>query len=213
MRYKLSLITQKRKLMIEYIHGELTELVPTQAVIEAGGVGYGLNISLTTYDSLKDKKEAKLYVYESIREDAYVLWGFASREEREMFVALLSVSGVGGNTARTILSAFAPAELRTVVANEDSRALKSVKGIGLKTAQRIIVDLKDKLAGDGEVEMGNLAGTERSTRNENADEAVGALVTLGYPAPMAQKAVSAILKADNEVQAVEEMIKRALKML
>lgn len=199
--------------MIEYIHGELTELVPTQAVIEAGGVGYGLNISLTTYDSLKDKKEAKLYVYESIREDAYVLWGFASREEREMFVALLSVSGVGGNTARTILSAFAPAELRTVVANEDSRALKSVKGIGLKTAQRIIVDLKDKLAGDGEVEMGNLAGTERSTRNENADEAVGALVTLGYPAPMAQKTVSAILKADNEVQAVEEMIKRALKML
>ena len=199
--------------MIEYIHGELTELVPTQAVIEADGVGYGLNISLTTYDSLKDKKEAKLYVYESIREDAYVLWGFASREEREMFVALLSVSGVGGNTARTILSAFAPAELRTVVANEDSRALKSVKGIGLKTAQRIIVDLNDKLAGDGEVEMGNLAGTERSTRNENADEAVGALVTLGYPAPMAQKAVSAILKADNEVQAVEEMIKRALKML
>ena len=199
--------------MIEYIHGELTELVPTQAVIEAGGVGDGLNISLTTYDSLKDKKEATLYVYESIREDAYVLWGFASREEREMFVALLSVSGVGGNTARTILSAFAPAELRTVVANEDSRALKSVKGIGLKTAQRIIVDLKDKLAGDGEVEMGNLAGTERSTRNENADEAVGALVTLGYPAPMAQKAVSAILKADNEVQAVEEMIKRALKML
>ena len=199
--------------MIEYIHGELTELVPTQAVIEAGGVGYVLNISLTTYDSLKDKKEAKLYVYESIREDAYVLCGFASREEREMFVALLSVSGVGGNTARTILSAFAPAELRTVVANEDSRALKSVKGIGLKTAQRIIVDLKDKLAGDGEVEMGNLAGTERSTRNENADEAVGALVTLGYPAPMAQKAVSAILKADNEVQAVEEMIKRALKML
>ena len=204
---------EKKKTMIEYIHGELTELVPTQAVIEAGGVGYGLNISLTTYDSWKDKKEAKLYVYESIREDAYVLWGFASREEREMFVALLSVSGVGGNTARTILSAFAPAELRTVVANEDSRALKSVKGIGLKTAQRIIVDLKDKLAGDGEVEMGNLAGTERSTRNENADEAVGALVTLGYPAPMAQKAVSAILKADNEVQAVEEMIKRALKML
>ena len=199
--------------MIEYIHGELTELIPTQAVIEAGGVGYGLNISLTTYDFLKDKKEAKLYVYESIREDAYVLWGFASREEREMFVALLSVSGVGGNTARTILSAFAPAELRTVVANEDSRALKSVKGIGLKTAQRIIVDLKDKLAGDGEVEMGNLGGIERSTRNENADEAVGALVTLGYPAQMAQKAVSAILKADNEVQAVEEMIKRALKML
>ncbi len=199
--------------MIEYIHGELAELFPTMAVVEAGGVGYGLNISLTTYDSLKGKKDVRLYVYESIREDAYVLWGFASREEREVFEALLSVSGVGGNTARTILSAFAPGELRNVVANEDSRALKSVKGIGLKTAQRIIVDLKDKLAAGDTTMPGNLGVGERSARQENADEALGALATLGYPAPLAQKAVNAILKADAGEIAVEEIIKRALKML
>lgn len=199
--------------MIEYIHGELAELFPTLAVVEAGGVGYGLNISLTTYDSLKGKKDVRLYVYESIREDAYVLWGFASREEREVFEALLSVSGVGGNTARTILSAFAPGELRNVVANEDSRALKSVKGIGLKTAQRIIVDLKDKLAAGDTAPIGGLGAGERSARQENADEALGALATLGYPAPLAQKAVNAILKADAGEIAVEEIIKRALKML
>lgn len=199
--------------MIEYIHGELAELFPTMAVVEAGGVGYGLNISLTTYDLLKGKKDVRLYVYESIREDAYVLWGFASREEREVFEALLSVSGVGGNTARTILSAFAPGELRNVVANEDSRALKSVKGIGLKTAQRIIVDLKDKLAAGDTATLGSLVAGERSARQENADEALGALATLGYPAPLAQKAVNAILKADAGEIAVEEIIKRALKML
>ncbi len=199
--------------MIEYIHGELAELFPTMAVVEAGGVGYGLNISLTTYDSLKGKKDVRLYVYESIREDAYVLWGFASREEREVFEALLSVSGVGGNTARTILSAFAPGELRNVVANEDSRALKSVKGIGLKTAQRIIVDLKDKLGAGDTATSASLGADERSARRENADEALGALATLGYPAPLAQKAVNAILKADAGEIAVEEIIKRALKML
>lgn len=199
--------------MIEYIHGELAELFPTMAVVEAAGVGYGLNISLTTYDLLKGKKDVRLYVYESIREDAYVLWGFASREEREVFEALLSVSGVGGNTARTILSAFAPGELRNVVANEDSRALKSVKGIGLKTAQRIIVDLKDKLGAGDTATSGSLGAGERSARQENADEALGALATLGYPAPLAQKAVNAILKADAGEIAVEEIIKRALKML
>lgn len=199
--------------MIEYIHGELAELFPTMAVVEAGGVGYGLNISLTTYDSLKGKKDVRLYVYESIREDAYVLWGFASREEREVFEALLSVSGVGGNTARTILSAFAPGELRNVVANEDSRALKSVKGIGLKTAQRIIVDLKDKLGAGDTATSASLGEGERSARRENAGEALGALATLGYPAPLAQKAVDAILKADAGEIAVEEIIKRALKML
>ena len=199
--------------MIEYIHGELAELFPTMAVVEAGGVGYGLNISLTTYDLLKGRKDVRLYVYESIREDAYVLWGFASREEREVFEALLSVSGVGGNTARTILSAFAPGELRNVVANEDSRALKSVKGIGLKTAQRIIVDLKDKLAAGDTATPGSLGAGERCARQENADEALGALATLGYPAPLAQKAVNAILKADAGEIAVEEIIKRALKML
>ena len=161
--------------MIEYLNGELAELSPTLAVIDVGGVGYGLNISLTTFDALKDSKKAKLYVYESIREDAYILYGFATKDEREVFVALLSVSGVGGNTARTILSAFSPDEFRMVVANEDSRALKSVKGIGLKTSQRIIVDLKDKLKAGGEAAFPVAGMQGREARMANAEEAIGAL--------------------------------------
>ncbi len=199
--------------MIEYIHGELAELIPTMAVVEAGGVGYGLNISLTTYDFLKGKKDVRLYVYENIREDAYILYGFASKNERAVFEALLSVSGVGGNTARTILSAFSPDEFRMVVANENSSALKSVKGIGLKTAQRIIVDLKDKLGDVDEALPGNINLGARSARQENAAEAVGALATLGYPPAIAQKAVNAILKDGDGNMAVEELIKQALKML
>lgn len=199
--------------MIEYIHGELAELIPTMAVVEAGGVGYGLNISLTTYDFLKGKKDVRLYVYENIREDAYILYGFASKNERAVFEALLSVSGVGGNTARTILSAFSPDEFRMVVANENSSALKSVKGIGLKTAQRIIVDLKDKLGDVDEALPGNIDLGARSARQENAAEAVGALATLGYPPAIAQKAVNAILKDGDGNMAVEELIKLALKML
>lgn len=199
--------------MIEYIHGELAELIPTMAVVEAGGVGYGLNISLTTYDFLKGKKDVRLYVHENIREDAYILYGFASKNERAVFEALLSVSGVGGNTARTILSAFSPDEFRMVVANENSSALKSVKGIGLKTAQRIIVDLKDKLGDVDEALPGNIDLGARSARQENAAEAVGALATLGYPPAIAQKAVNAILKDGDGNMAVEELIKQALKML
>lgn len=199
--------------MIEYIHGELAELIPTMAVVEAGGVGYGLNISLTTYDFLKGKKDVRLYVHENIREDAYILYGFASKNERAVFEALLSVSGVGGNTARTILSAFSPDEFRMVVANENSSALKSVKGIGLKTAQRIIVDLKDKLGDVDEALPGNIDLGTRSARQENAAEAVGALATLGYPPAIAQKAVNAILKDGDGNMAVEELIKQALKML
>ncbi len=199
--------------MIEYIHGELAELIPTMAVVEAGGVGYGLNISLTTYDFLKGKKDVRLYVHENIREDAYILYGFASKNERAVFEALLSVSGVGGNTARTILSAFSPDEFRMVVANENSSALKSVKGIGLKTAQRIIVDLKDKLGDVDEALPGNIDLGARSARQENAVEAVGALATLGYPPAIAQKAVNAILKDGDGNMAVEELIKQALKML
>lgn len=199
--------------MIEYIHGELAELIPTQAVVEAGGVGYGLNISLTTYDALKDKTDVKLYVYEIIHEDSYTLFGFASKDERTVFEALLSVSGVGGNTARTILSAFSPNEFRAVVADANTSALKSVKGIGLKTAQRIIVDLKDKLGTAGGAELTDLGGGALMSRQQNAEEAVGALATLGYPAAVARKAVNAILKDAGGDVAVEDLIKHALKML
>ena len=200
-------------IMIEYITGELAELSPTQAVVEAHGVGYGLNISLTTYDAFKDSKTARLFVYESIREDAYVLYGFASKDERAVFVALLSVSGVGGNTARTILSAFSPDEFRAVVAGEDSRALTSVKGIGQKTAQRIIVDLKDKLAGGIDATLPSVGAAERGSRQANAEEAIGALATLGYPAAVSQKVVAGILKERNDDIKVEEIIKLALKLL
>lgn len=199
--------------MIEYLNGELAELSPTLAVVEAGGIGYGLNISLTTYDALKDRTQAKLYVYESIREDAYILYGFATKDEREVFMALLSVSGVGGNTARTILSAFSPEEFRMVVAGEDSRALKSVKGIGLKTAQRIIVDLKDKLAAVGTASFPVAGDVSHAGRMVNADEAVGALTTLGYPASVSHKVVADIIRQRNGDITVEELIKLALKQL
>lgn len=199
--------------MIEYLNGELAELSPTLAVIDVGGVGYGLNISLTTFDALKDSKKAKLYVYESIREDAYILYGFATKDEREVFVALLSVSGVGGNTARTILSAFSPDEFRMVVANEDSRALKSVKGIGLKTSQRIIVDLKDKLKAGGEAAFPVAGMQGRDARMANAEEAIGALSTLGYPTSVSHKVVTEIVKQRDGDIPVEEIIKRALKLL
>ena len=135
--------------MIEYIKGELTELTPATAVVEAAGVGYALNISLNTYSTIQGKKEVKLYVHENLvtggRDDAYTLYGFASRQERDLYRLLITVSGEGANTARMILSASSPSELCNAIASADERMLKAVKGIGLKTAQRIIVDLKDKI--------------------------------------------------------------------
>ena len=132
--------------MIEYVRGELAELTPAYAVVETAGVGYGLNITLNTYTAIQGKKDVRLYVFESIREDAYTLYGFASKEEREMFLMLITVSGVGANTARMILSELTPGELCNVISSGNEKILKTVKGIGLRTAQRIIVDLKDKIA-------------------------------------------------------------------
>lgn len=135
--------------MIEYIRGELTELTPALATVETGGIGYGLNISLNTYTAIQGRNEVRLYVYEAIREDAHVLYGFADKKERELFVLLISVSGVGTNTARMVLSSMSPAELCNCISTGNERLMKSIKGIGLKTAQRIIVDLRDKIVALG----------------------------------------------------------------
>ena len=200
--------------MIEYVRGELAELTPAYAVVEAHGVGYGLSISLNTYSGIQNKKEVKLYVVESIREDAYALFGFSTKQEREMFLLLITVSGVGANTARMILSAMSPAELCNVISSGNEKVLKTVKGIGLRTAQRIIVDLRDKIAVEGIADQMPAAGVaaESAMNNEVRDEAIGALTMLGFsPAPSA-KVVSAIL-TDNPQLPVEQVVKLALKQI
>ncbi len=200
--------------MIEYVRGELTEATPTYAVVEAHGVGYGLNISLNTYTDVQNKKEVKLYVFESIREDAYALYGFATKQERDVFLLLISVSGVGANTARMILSSLSLQELCSVISTGNEKILKSVKGIGLRTAQRIIVDLKDKIADSGVIDYtapSQDAGIS-AVNKEVRDEAVGALTMLGFaPAPSA-KVVSAIL-SENPQMPVEQVVKLALKQI
>lgn len=201
--------------MIEYVKGELTDLTPATAVVECGGVGYLLSISLNAYSAIQGKKEVKLYVHECIAEDAHTLFGFYAKSERELFESLLSVSGVGGNTARMILSSFTPAELCTVISTGNERMLKSVKGIGLKTAQRIIVDLKDKVGSLGSASSVGMAAGGASALvvgSEVMDEAVSALTMLGFVAAPSQKVVAAILR-DNPAATVEQVIKEALKRL
>jgi len=198
--------------MIEYLKGELAELTPATAVIDCNGVGYAASISLNTYSAIQGKKDCKLYIYEAIREDAYTLFGFADRQERELFLLLISVSGIGGNTARMILSALSPNELINVISNENANLLKSVKGIGLKTAQRIIVDLKDKIK-TGAVAAASTIGTVTLPANsEVMDEAVAALTMLGFAQGPSQKVVIGILKEEPSAP-VEQVIKLALKRL
>lgn len=203
--------------MIEYIRGELTDLTPAQAVLEASGIGYSLNISLNTYSAIQGKKEVKLYVYESLvtggRDDNFTFYGFYSKQERDLYRMLITVSGVGANTARMILSAISPAELCNVIANGDERMLKSVKGIGLKTAQRIIVDLKDKIVSSGiATELHVSDQPQNMVHSGIRDEAVSALTMLGFsPAPSA-KVVEAILK-ESDSMPVEQVVKLALSRI
>lgn len=199
--------------MIEYVRGELAELTPAMAVVDCNGVGYAANISLNTYAAIQGKKECKLYIHEAIREDAYVLFGFADKQERELFLLLISVSGIGGNTARMILSALSPSELINVISNENANLLKSVKGIGLKTAQRIIVELKDKMkTGSVAAATAGMATLITPESTQVQDEAVSALTMLGFPQAPSQKVVLAILKEEPNAQ-VEQVIKLALKRL
>ena len=202
----------KQTIMIEYIRGELVEITPALAVIDCNGVGYGIHISLNTYSAIQGKKSVKLYIYEAIREDAHVLFGFSTKQERELFLLLISVSGIGGNTARMILSALSPAELCNVISSGNEKLLKGVKGIGLKTAQRIIVDLKDKIATTGGETVSGSTATLSPAHSEVYDEAIAALTMLGFAQAPSQKVVTAILKEKPELT-VEKVIKLALKRL
>lgn len=203
--------------MIDYIKGELAELTPAQAIVEAYGVGYALNISLNTYEAIQGKQNVKLFVHEALvtggRDDSYTFFGFASKQERDLYRLLITVSGVGANTARMILSSASPSELCNAISTSNERVLKSVKGIGLKTAQRIIVDLKDKILSLGiaqEVSAGTAAYSTIPV--DVRDEAVAALTMLGFsPAPTA-KVVTAIL-TDDATLPVEQVVKLALKQI
>ena len=215
--------------MIDYIKGVLTELTPAVAVVEAAGVGYELNISLSTYDSLKKcggaqqylapQEPQKVYVYEDIREDAWVLFGFATREERELFLLLISVSGVGGNTARTILSAYPVGELASIITNRQDGMLRRVKGIGGKTAQRIIVEIEDRVQklgiGNEELEMRNSQSSNskfQSPITPAGEEALAALQMLGFSPAPSRKVVRTLIEKDASLTA-EQIIKQALKMI
>ena len=205
--------------MIEYIKGELTELTPTYAVIEAAGVGYEINIALTSYSALagQEGQAVKLYTTEIIREDTHDLFGFLTQGERSLFVLLMTVSGIGANTARMIMSAYSAAEIRTIIATGNAHALSQVKGLGPKTAQRVIVDLKDKVLKidlGADAAAGGVAADmpAASVDSEVKTEAVSALTMLGFPAAASAKVVDKILSA-NATATVEQVIKQALKML
>lgn len=193
--------------MIDYVKGLLAELTPTYAVVEAAGVGYELNISLPTYSSLESKENVKLLVHEVIREDAHVLFGFLEERERAMFRLLIGVSGVGANTARVILSSIPVAELELVIMSGDHSRLKNVKGIGIKTAQRVIVDLKDKIKPGGDTLM-----IQPSVNSEAYEEALAALLMLGFAKPQSQKVLKKLFDSEPSLR-VEAAIKGALAML
>lgn len=200
--------------MFEYINGEITSLSPTYAVLDVHGVGFGVNISLSTYTAIQGKTDAKLFLYEVIREDSFTLYGFATMEERSMFLLLMSVQGVGAATARMVLSSLSVYEICDAIQTGNANLIKAVKGIGAKTAQRIILDLKDKV-----LEISASAGVSAPSAVKSAqisseiqNEAVSALMMLGFAASATQKAVSAILQEQPDLK-VEQVIKLALKML
>ena len=198
--------------MYEYISGRMTDLNPDEAIVEAGGIGYKIIISLTPYTKLNEagSEAVKLYLYHQVKEDDENLFGFYNKHERALFLLLISVSGVGAATACGILSAMTAEELTEAIVTQDVGRIKKVKGIGLKTAQRLILELKDKLSAGaaGDFRFGESGGTPNPVR----DEACGALSMLGYQKSVAEKVVDAVLK-ENPGISVEEVIKRSLKML
>mgnify|MGYP000080171630 CR=1 FL=1 len=200
--------------MYEYIKGLLVEATPAYAVIECGGVGYYINISVNTYSQIVALQQVSLYIHQIVREDALLLYGFFNKEERTVFRQLISVSGIGANTASVMLSSMTVKEIAGAILTENVNAIKSVKGIGLKTAQRVIVDLKDKIKTMGMSAAGGVsAGLLLQPANaEVQEEAVSALTMLGFAAAPSQKVVLAILKEEPDAP-VEKVIKLALKRL
>lgn len=197
--------------MYEYISGAVAESTPTYAVIEATGVGYFINISLKTYSDIEHAKETKLYVHFIVREDQQALFGFSTKLERELFRQLISVSGVGGNTARMILSTYSPKELQSIIASENAVLLKNVKGLGLKTAQKIIVELSGKMLELGASDL-MLPEVATTANNPIYDEAIAALSMLGFQKSASDKVLKAIFKETPSIS-VEEAIRAALKRM
>ncbi len=196
--------------MYEYISGSVAEVSPTYAVLEAAGVGYYINISLQTFSAIESSEQARLWVHFIVREDAQILYGFATRQERELFRMLISVSGVGGNTARMILSTYSTSELRNIISTGNAVLLKNVKGLGLKTAQKIIVELSGKMVDLGVEQKAQKVVAE--SNSEVFNETVAALVMLGFQKAASEKVVKALLKDEPDIH-VEEAVRQALRRM
>lgn len=197
--------------MYEYITGTLAEAAPAYAIVETGGIGYFINISLQTYSEIEGRSEVKLFLHHIVREDAQILYGFATKIERDLFRMLIGVSGVGGNTARMIQSTYSPSELQNIIATGNATLLKNVKGLGIKTAQKIIVDLSGKVLDLTEGAATAVAAVGGAA-NEAFDEALSALVMLGFQKSASDKVLRKLLK-DNPSATVEELVRLALKQL
>ena len=195
--------------MYDYIKGTLVEITPTEAIVECGGIGFDLMISLQTYDTLKSQNEVKVYIYHYLREDDEQFYGFATKNERELFKLLISVSGIGVGSARMMLSSLSDEEIRNAIIGEDVHRIKSVKGIGLKTAQRLILDLKDKIIKGGGVDTSD---STVPVNSKISDEASTALLNLGFTKANISKIMPEILK-DNPEATIETIIREALKRL
>lgn len=195
--------------MYDYIKGEIVEISPTEVILECNGIGYSIMISLQTYDALRERDEAKVYIYHHIREDEEQFYGFATKNERELFKLLISVSGVGVGSARMMLSSLTDEEIRNAILSEDVRTIKSIKGIGMKTAQRLILDLKDKIVKGAGVETAEITVP---TKNHNIDEATTALLNLGFSKVNINKILPEILKESPDAS-IETIIREGLKRL
>lgn len=195
--------------MYDYIKGDIVEITPTEVILECCGIGYSIMISLQTYDALKSSSEAKVYIHHHIREDEEQFYGFATKNERELFKLLISVSGVGVGSARMMLSSLTDEEIRNAILSEDVRTIKSIKGIGMKTAQRLILDLKDKIVKGAGVEAAEITVP---TKNHNIDEATNALLNLGFSKVNINKILPEILKESPDAS-IETIIREGLKRL